>query len=165
VAQEANSKAYIGANYVFATFEQDGLAEEADLGALTAKFGAQINPYFSAELRAGVGVADESRTANGATATLELDYLVGGYAVFGLANQTPIYPYLVVGYTKGALTFSVTRGRGSSSFSESESDLSYGAGANFALSDSVQMNAEYMQYLDKDGAEISGVSVGVSLLF
>ena len=67
--------------------------------------------------------------------------------------------------TKGELTASVSGPGVSASASASESDVSYGAGANFALSDKIQMNAEYMQYIDKGGAEISGFSVGASYLF
>jgi len=164
-AQQATDKAYVGANYVFATYEEDGFAEDIDLGALVGKVGAKINPYVSAELRAGFGVSDESASVNGVTGEIELDYLVGGYALFGLPNETPIYPYVVLGYTKGELTASITGPGGSASASASESDFSYGAGANFALNDNVLMNAEYMQYIDKDGAEISGFSVGASYLF
>ena len=164
-AQEASPKAYFGANYVFATYEEDGFADDIDLGALTAKVGSKINPYVSAELRGGFGVADETATVNGTTGTIELDYLVGGYALFGLPNETSIYPYVVLGYTKGELTASISGPGGSASASASESDVSYGVGANFAMTDTVQANAEDMQYLDKDGAEISGFSLGVSFLF
>lgn len=102
VAQESFPKPYVGANYVFVTIEDDGFEDDIDLGALTAKVGSKINPYVSAELRAGFGVADESISANGVTGKIELDYLVGGYAVFGLANETSVYPYVVLGYTKGS---------------------------------------------------------------
>lgn len=164
-AQESSHQAYMGANYVFVTYEEDGFADDVDLGALTAKVGAKFNPYVAAELRAGFGVADETASAYGVSGKIELDYLIGGYAVFGLPTETPIYPYIIVGYTKGELTASVSGPSGSASASASESDISYGVGANFSLRDNIQMNAEYMQYLDKDGAEISGLSIGVSYLF
>lgn len=164
-AQQASENGYVGVNYVFATYEEDGFAEDIDLGALVGKVGAKINPYLSGELRVGFGVADESASINGVTGEIEIDYIVGGYMLFGLPNETPIYPYVVLGYTKGELTASVSGPGVSASASASESDVSYGAGANFALSDKIQMNAEYMQYIDKGGAEISGFSVGASYLF
>lgn len=165
VAQEAAVDGYVGGNYVFATYEEDDLSEEFDLGALVAKAGAQINPYFAAELRAGVGVSDDSMSFLGAEAELELDYLVGAYAVAGIPNQTPFYPYVVLGFSKGELTASVSGPGGSASDSASESDVSYGIGTNLAISESVHLNAEYMNYLDKDGAEVTGVSVGAKFLF
>jgi opacity protein-like surface antigen len=164
-AQDAAPKAYVGGNYVFVTYDEDGFAEDIDMGALVAKVGAKINPYVSAELRAGFGVADDSATVNGVTGEIEVDYLVGGYGVLGIPNETPVYPYVVLGFTKGELTASVRGPGGSASASASETDFSYGVGANFDVSTNVQMNAEYMNYIDKDGAEISGISLGASYLF
>lgn len=164
-AQAPIDQGYLGANYVFLTYEEDGFSEDLDLGALVGKAGAKFTPYFAAELRGGFGVADESISANGATAELELDYLIGGYGVLGLPNESPVYPYVVLGYTKGKLSASASGPGGSASISESETDVSYGVGANFAVTEQFQVNAEYMNYFDKDGVEISGVSVGATLLF
>jgi opacity protein-like surface antigen len=164
-AQGNAPQAYVGGNYVFVTYEDDGFAEDIDLGALVAKVGTKINPYFSAELRAGFGVADETATVDDFSGKIEIDYLVGGYGVLGIPNETPVYPYVVLGFTKGELTASVTGPGGSASASASESDISYGIGANFDINNNIQMNAEYMNYIDKDGAEISGISVGASYLF
>ena len=164
-AQSPVEQGYLGANYVFVTYEEDGFADEFDLGALIGKAGAKFNPYLAAELRGGFGVADETFSSNGTTAELELDYLVGGYAVSGIPNEIPVYPYVVLGYTKGELSASISGPGGSVSVSESESDLSYGVGANLAVNDKFHVNAEYMNYFDKDGVEISGVSVGAILLF
>ncbi|WP_166253441.1 porin family protein [Marinobacter salicampi] len=164
-AKQPIEQGYVGINYVFVTYEEDGFSNEFDLGALAGKAGAQLTPYFAAELRAGFGVADESFSSGGVSAELELDYLFGGYAVAGIPNDSPIYPYAVIGFTKGELTASVSGPGGSASVSESESDLSYGFGANLALNDQFLVNAEYMSYLDKDSYEISGVSVGVIIKF
>jgi len=165
MAQESAVKGYLGGNYVFATYEEDGISEEFDLGAISAKAGAQLNPYVAAELRAGVGVSDDSTTFFDVKAELELDYLVGGYLVAGIPNETPFYPYVVAGFTKAELSLSATGPGGSISDSASESDVSFGVGTNLAISEKVRLNAEYMNYLDKDGAEISGVSVGATFLF
>ncbi|WP_404364513.1 porin family protein [Marinobacter sp.] len=164
-AQKPIDQGYLGANYIFLTYEEDGFSEDFDLGALVGKAGAKLTPYFAAELRAGFGVADESVSANGFTGELELDYLVGGYAVGGIPNETPFYPYVVIGYTKGELTASVSGPGGSASISESESDLSYGVGADFFVTERFLVNAEYMKYLDKDDFEISGISVGGTIMF
>lgn len=165
LAQDSSQGAYIGANYVFATYEEDDVSGEADLGALVAKVGSKITPYFAAELRGGFGVDDDSARVGDIKAELELDYLVGGYGVLGLPNSTPVYPYVVVGFTKGKLTASASTPYGSFSGSASETDVSFGAGANFSVHENVQVNAEYMQYLDKSGAEVTGISVGASYLF
>ncbi|MFP3340529.1 hypothetical protein R0J91_21295, partial [Micrococcus sp. SIMBA_131] len=79
-------------------------------------------------LRGGFGVGDESISADGATAELELVCLIGGYGVLGLPNESPVYPYVVLGYTKGKLSASASGPGGSASIPESETDVSYGVG-------------------------------------
>ena len=164
-AQDSLEGGYVGLNYAFVTYEEDGISEDFDLGALVGKAGAQINPYLAAEFRAGFGAKDDSTSFNGVSLDLELDYLVGGYMVLGLPNESPVYPYAIDGVTKGELTASASGFGNSFSDSASESDISYGVGANLNINKDFQVNGEYMQYIDKDGAEISGVSVGFAVLF
>ena len=164
-AQGSLEGGYVGLNYAFVTYEDDGFSDDFDLGALVGKGGVQINPYLAAEFRAGFGVTDDSTSFNSASLDLELDYLVGGYMVLGLPNESPVYPYAVIGATKGELSASATGPGGSASASESESDISFGVGANLDLNKDFRINGEYMQYIDKDGGEISGVSIGFAVLF
>ena len=74
-------------------------------------------------------------------------------------NET-FYPYAVLGYTRGELEASVM----GFTVSESESDTSFGLGADFNF-EGFTLNVEYLNYLDKDEAEISGVSIGFSKSF
>lgn len=164
-AQSAQLQGYLGANYTLATYEEDGASGELDLGLLVGKAGAQITPYIAAELRVGFGVADDSVPAPGGEIELELDSLVGAYVVAGIPNESPIYPYVVAGFTRGELTASYNGSLGSLSESESESDFSYGVGANFTVNEQFSLNAEYMLYFDKDGAEITGLGLGGSFRF
>lgn len=164
-AQDSIEGGYVGLNYAFVTYEEDGISDDFDLGALVGKAGVQLNPYLAVEFRAGFGTTDDSTSFNGATLDLELDYLVGGYMLLGLPNESPVYPYAVLGATKGELTASATGPGGSASASGSETDLSYGIGANLNINRDFQVNGEYMQYIDKDGGEVSGVSIGFAVLF
>ncbi len=164
-AQDSVEGGYVGLDYAFVTYEEDGISDEFDLGALVGKAGVRINPYVSAEVRAGFGAKEDSASFNGASVDLELDYMVGGYMSLGLPNESPVYPYVIVGATKAELTASATGPGGSASASGSESDLSYGLGANLNLNKDFQVSGEYMQYIDKDGGELSGVSIGFAVLF
>jgi len=156
---------YIGANYIAATFEEDDFVEDVDLDILSFKAGAKVNPYVAFEARAGFGIGDDSATFGSVTASIEADYLLGAYGVFGIPNESPVYPYAVLGYSKGELTLKATGPGGSASASASESDISYGIGANLTITEKVDLNAEYMQFIDKDGAEISGLTVGAVYRF
>ena len=49
--------------------------------------------------------------------------------------------------------------------SESQTDMSYGVGADIGSSDTFLVNVEYMNWFDKDGTEISGLSLGFTRKF
>lgn len=132
-------------------------ADEVTLNAVYGRFGAFFNENISAEARLGLGVGDDSFGG----AKVELDNFYGVYVRGGIPAGEVFYPYAVLGYTKGKTSFS----GGGFSDSNSDSDLSYGIGADFKVTESLKINAEYLSYLDKDEAEITGVSVGVAFSF
>jgi opacity protein-like surface antigen len=84
--------------------------------------------------------------------------MYGAYIRGGIPVSESFFPYVVLGYTRGEVTASVD---GFGSFSESENDTSFGLGVDFDISQNVIINAEYMNYLDKDGTEIDGFSIGL----
>ena len=164
-AQEPIQEGYLGVSHSFLTYEEDGFAEDFDLGALIAQAGARFNPYVAAELRAGIGTYDHTISSNGASLSAEVDYLVGGYGLVGIPTETPIYPYVIAGMTQGKLSASASGPGGSASVSESESDFSYGVGAKVSVTDKLALTAEYLQYFDESDYEISGITVGGQVKF
>ncbi|WP_203143005.1 porin family protein [Marinobacter mangrovi] len=165
LADDAQPKAYLGLNYLAAQYEEDGVDDTLDLGAIYVQLGAQINPYLAGELRVGSGVTDDSTTIYGVDASLELKNLFGGYLKAGIPTGTLIYPYVIAGFTRAELEVSASDGYYSASNSDSGSDVSYGAGINLNITDNVAANIEYMQYYDKDGVEIAGLSLGGQFKF
>jgi opacity protein-like surface antigen len=83
-------------------------------------------------------------------------YLRGGFPV----NET-LYPYAVLGYTRGKIKASY----GGDSISSSESDTSFGLGVDIKLNEKAAINLEYLNYIDKDGAVLDGFSIGISSTF
>lgn len=136
------------------------IGETATLNAITARLGTNFNENFSGEIRAGFGVGDDT-VDFGIDVDIELDTMYGAYLRGGIPVNDSFFPYVVVGYTRGEVTASV----GSESVSNSESDTSFGVGADFTISDNASINFEYMNYLDKNGAEIDGFSIGFTSRF
>ncbi|WP_101757829.1 porin family protein [Oceanicoccus sp. KOV_DT_Chl] len=156
-AEEAgNTGWYIGGSYAQLDTDFDDLVE-FDLAALVFNAGYKINDYIAIETRLGTGITDDDIVG----VDLELDYLWGVYAKAGIPTGTAIYPYVVLGYTKAELELS---GYGYSE-SDSDSDTSYGIGADFSVNDNVGIFAEYMNWYDDDGVEISGFNIGASYKF
>ncbi|WP_166254570.1 porin family protein [Marinobacter salicampi] len=147
---------YAGANYTFVDVDGDDL--DADLGTLSGKVGAHVNPYFGVEARAGFGVVDEDINS---TTELSVNSFFGAYGTLSVVNESPVTPYGILGFTRYELEVDNVLG----SSTEDESDLSYGIGVNFAVNDALSANLEYMRYFDKDDVTIDGLGLGLTVSF
>lgn len=147
-ASWASADAYMGANY--ALIDADGI----DLAAIVVKGGVQLNEWAAVEARAGFGVQDDSYLG----VDVELNYLVGGYFIAGIPNDSGFYPYAIAGYTQAEAEAS---GYGLSE-QESDTDVSYGAGINYGFTETLAGNLEFMRYADSD---FDAISFGVSFKF
>ena len=147
---------YYGANVAFIDYSEEGIATDASVTALYGRVGTSFNENFSAEARIGFGLTDDRVSVLGNDVDVDLNNLFGAYLKGGAQVTEMFYPYAVIGYTRGEIEASVL----GFSISESESDLSFGVGADVTVSEGMTFNLEYMNYYDKDGVELSGFSVG-----
>ena len=148
---------YWGAGVGMFDYSEEGIDSDASLTALFGRLGTQFNENFSGEIRAGFGIGDDSINVLSTDVNVELDSMFGGYIRGGVPVSENFYPYAILGYTRGEISVSVP----GFSDSESESDVSFGIGADFGLGESTKFNIEYINYLDKEGAEVSGFSIGI----
>jgi len=110
-------------------------------------------PFLGIEARAGFGVDDD--TINGVD--VSVDNFYGGYGTFNLANESPITPYAVLGFTRVEAEVG--------SVKDDDSDVSYGLGANMEFAPNLSGNLEYMRYYDDDNVELDGIGVGLQFNF
>lgn len=143
---------YAGANYTFMNADFDGFGD-ADVGTLSGKVGVEATEYFGVEARAGFGVDDGDVRG----VDVKLDNFFGGYATFKMANESPVTPYAVLGFTRIEAELG--------SFDEDDSDFSYGAGVNFAFAPNLSANLEYMRYYDEDDVTVDGIGLGMQVNF
>ncbi len=149
---------YFGGNFSLLDYSEQGVSDDASLTAIYGRLGTNFNDNFSGELRVGLGIGDDSVEFDDLNADVELDNMYGAYVRGGVPVSESFFPYIVFGYTRGEVTASVS---GFGSVSESESDISFGLGSDINISQNLSFNLEYMNYLDKDGGEISGFSIGL----
>tara|TARA_R110000851_G_scaffold268602_1_gene421349 strand:- start:357 stop:833 length:477 start_codon:yes stop_codon:yes gene_type:complete len=114
------------------------------LGTIHGLVGYRFNEYYAAETRLGTTINDNNP---------KVEKFGGFYLKGGRQVSETIYPYAIVGYTIG--TYNDT----------SESAPSYGVGVAFSMIYNVKLNLEYISYLNKDGAEFLGFSLGFSKPF
>ncbi len=158
---------YFGGNASFLEYADDDVEDDASLTAVYGRLGTMFNENFSGEIRVGFGLADDSVDTVLGAVDVELDNLFGAYVRGGIPVSDAFYPYAIIGYTRGKFSYSVPENDFTYAFkdSDSESDISFGFGADLDIGQNLTLNAEYISLLDKDGAEISGVSVGLASKF
>lgn len=150
---------YSGLNYTFVNLDTG--SGDADVGTLSAKVGGLLTPFFGLEARGGVGVKDE--TIRGVD--FSLDNFYGAYGTLNLANESPVTPYAILGFTRVELKAEYEGAVASASTSEDESGMSYGVGLNVDIAPNVAGNLEYMRYYDDDDVTIDGLGVGATFRF
>ncbi|PSF11417.1 porin family protein [Marinobacter shengliensis] len=143
---------YAGLNYTFMDVDFDGFAS-ADVGTLSGKVGVMANEFLGIEARAGFGVDDDRVFGQKA----KLDNFFGGYATINMANQSPVTPYAVVGFTRIEAEIGPQ--------SDDDSDFSYGAGVNFKFAQNLSGNLEYMRYYDDSNVTVDGIGLGIQMNF
>lgn len=160
------------AGFQYASFDLSAADFPEDFGptGLIGRAGSNINEYISIEGRLGFGLSDDTITATQnfttASVSVELDTLIGLYGVgrVPLGNSSSLYA--VVGLTQVEATESYSSTAiGSASFSEDESDFSYGIGADIGILYNVAVSVEYVQYIDKSDVDVSAISLGVKFGF
>ena len=151
----ANDDLYWGAGVTSTKYTESN--EEASLSAFYGRFGKTINENFSIEGRIGLGLTGDDIYG----VDLELKNYYGAYIRAGAPVTNIIFPYAIVGYSRGKLEAS----SGGYSASASESDTSFGLGVDFNVKDGNVINLEYMNYIDKDGSELDGFSLSFTTKF
>ncbi|KGE76882.1 porin family protein [Halomonas sp. ND22Bw] len=136
---------YVGGDALFWELDPDGPAGDRDSTGLRLRAGVAFNDYFALEGHLGTGGSDGG---------LELDYLAGGYAK-GMLPITPRFKlYGLLGATEVEFDGA-----------ESESGVSYGGGASYALMPNLSLGADYMRYLDESHYDFDAVSLGATYHF
>ena len=155
---------YVGGQYALVTYEESGFGD-LEPTALVGRFGHYLNDNFAIEGRLGFGLGDDSTNAFGVDVTLEIDTLFGVYGVgqFNFTEKAAVYG--VVGFTRGEVTASANAFGVPVSVSDSETDLSFGVGFNFAIAKNVDLNLEYMSYLSKSNFDVSAIGLGATYRF
>ncbi|RLU01863.1 porin family protein [Ketobacter sp.] len=150
---------YVGGSVLFVDAEFQDISEEASLTGITGRLGSMMNDNIGGEVRVSLGVGDDSIGSGIFDTDVELNSMIGGYLRAGAPVGSGFFPYAVLGFTRTELEYSNDY---FGSDSESETDVSWGFGADLSLDRKMSLNVEYMNYYDKDGVEISGFSIGIA---
>ena len=154
---------YVGAQYAMFTYSESGIPDFDPTG-LIIRGGYFFNKHFSLEGRLGFGIGDDQQDVFGFPVKVEIDNMFGIYGVGHLPVSERVDLYGVIGYSQGEATATVVGIPGATA-SDDDSDLSFGVGADFLITDKFSLNIEYMSYLSKSEFDTDALSLGVNFYF
>lgn len=134
--------------------------DDADLGAITGRVGARLNPNFAVEGEASVGVRDDDITVAGVNGSVEHDYDLAAYAV----GVLPVSPNLELFGRVGYGTTSIEAKVAGFSATEDGESINYGVGATYFLDGQNGLRADWTRrdFTDDNGGELD--TYGVSFV-
>lgn len=136
--------------------EADGNGLDASFNHIEGRLGGYMNDYLAFEGRAGVGVTGDDQDG----VDIDLRYLLGLYAKVTAPVNDMIYPYAMVGFSRADIEVEGPGGK----ISEAETDASYGIGVDADLG-GISVFAEYAQFAEIEGADLSGFTIGLRSSF
>lgn len=141
---QQDSRAYATLGYTAVETDQ------AELGAVTGRFGYKVLPWVGAELEAGVGVEDDSFdvSING-SGTIELKHDVAAYAVAFLPLGDHFEAHARIGYGTTKIESSVA----AVTVRDEGDSFNYGVGASAFLDGWNGVRADWTRRDFQDGGE------------
>ncbi|GGC77733.1 porin family protein [Vreelandella lutescens] len=147
---------YVGADAMAWTLDFDGVDESFDSVGLRLVAGMKLDEYLAVEFHGATGGSDDIYGLD-----IELDYLVGGFlkGIVPLGNNARLFGLL--GYSEVKLT--------ASGFGLNESgrddDVSFGAGAEVDVTDTLAISADFTRYLSQADYDLDAYSIGLRYRF
>lgn len=157
----AEEGGYFGLGWSQINYKEDGF-DSVTPTAMIARIGKQVNPNFAIEARIGTGLASSDLYVSNTRITAELDSYFGFYGKV-MAPVTPQFSfYGLFGYTSGTLSVKASNGY---SASADDSDVSYGIGAELAVSPQASVGLEWAHLMSGSGYDVKAITAGVNFKF
>lgn len=163
-AQAANPSAYFELGYASlsykGSFGSDTL--KASPGVLTGTLGYKLHPNIALEGQLGFGLGSSEVKLNGAGTGF--DAKIGtGFGVFvrpsvEVAQNLELFGRLGWQRTKLKISGGIPK-------TSSHSDMAFGLGANYSLSKTSYLQANWMNYYSKDGETVRGFGLSYGMRF
>lgn len=159
-ADDTHGKRYAAVDIGFYNIENDNADFDLELTHVSGRVGGFLNDNLALEARLGTGITDDKKEGIVNDTEVSLRYLVGAYLRAGAKIGNKLFPYVLLGFTRGDIETET----GSSSDNNAETDTSYGAGVDLNLS-GLTVALEYANLIDKDDTSYSGFSIGLKSTF
>ena len=127
-------------------------ADDANLGAITGRVTAKVNPYFGVEGEASFGVKDDEVSFGGFNGDLSHEYDAAAYVV----GILPISPNFELFGRVGYGTTQIKADVAGFSVTEDGESVNYGVGANYFFDNQNGVRADWTRrdFTDDNGGEL-----------
>lgn len=146
LSASALAEHYVGLDYQQYSLSSSGMSD-LEPESVALRLGSSLGDYARVEGRFGRSVADD----NNEVTALKIDQYIGFYVKGGMTVADMVFPYAIIGYSKVDLETYGER-------AETESDMSYGVGADLHFGQ-FQVGAEWMMMHDKSDYELEVISL------
>lgn len=158
-AQTAGNSTYAEVGYTSIGYTEPGAS--TTMGAVRLMIGKEFSQNVAVEGMLGFGASNGSGTFAGLPYDIKTNSMVGIY----VKPKAMLTPELEVFGRLGYASSNVKAAVLGVSADGTNSGVSYGLGASYAVAKNVAVNLDYMSYYDKDGVSGKGATLGVSFKF
>lgn len=134
---------------------------ESRSDTLTGLVGYQLSDVFSVEGLIGTGLGGADVKLNGASqthpVTSRLDHAVGVYVRAKHDVNKDVTIFARLGWNDWQLTASNNLGSAQNSYS----DLAYGVGLNYRITQSTYLTSSWMSFYNKNSVKVDGLAIGL----
>ncbi len=112
-------------------------------------------------------IGDDKQTMSIDGSDFNVGFKTNGLGLFARYSRDfgAIQPYARLGAVRNSITAKISDATGTASASETEVSAAFGGGINYAINPKMYLNLDLTQYYKKDGATITGGSVGLGFQF
>ena len=136
---------------------------KASPSVLTGVFGYQFIPNLAVEGLVGLGAGNSSLKVNGVASGVNIK-VSNAFGVF-IRPSVSVADSVDLFARAGWLRTTLKVSDGVDSESDSDSSFAYGFGANFNLSKTSYIQANWMNYYKNDGLKVNGLAVAYGMRF
>lgn len=151
---------YIGLQVSGLEFDDPSNTETLEPAGVIGRMGGSLNDLVIFEGRVGAGISDDSSGPESNPTTLDMKYMVGGYALLRGNVSGTLFPYVIAGGTLVDLDAS-----NNPAVQGTETSLSYGLGFDAAVTTKMRVGVEYMRYIDGSDFNLDAIAIGLAARF
>ncbi|WP_144391496.1 porin family protein [Pleionea sediminis] len=158
-ALSASAESSLGIDVNKTSYEDSSFEAQSNNISLAYQYRFQDN--FSIVGKVGFKAHEDNIDILGSEAKFSIDYLASVFVKYDLMPKETFNAYGLIGYSQAKFQAKNNIFR----YEETDSDLSYGLGADYEVAEDIRLYVEAVQLIDTSDAELRSYNIGVQVNF